>query len=405
MVDELNSLSARNDDLVTARERDAQMMNEMEAKVAEYQRKHDAVRIELRNLKGELCATSRAELAATSTMFISKPTNDDHLPASPDGNIADVHVSAFQNSIDGLLQAARSSAPSGVLPAMKAIVEAITDIGEDVKGFEARPNLDVDVSRLESLKHESTTRLNLLMQAARNHAMASGLSPISLIDGAAGHLSSNVIEIIKLLKIRRTGQSREALRPNRSSMSIKDMVDRSRGAGTPTEPKSAASLRSNPIALGAEERLREAPQVSRQASIDSTRITSPIEPKQNGLSAQGMMANLRINSYQSTTSSIARSDSFDLERKASVASDRQAPRANVGMDRSYGSNGGGYGRLSEASETSGSSAVAPVTADAGGDGYRYNDNDEPEVFSNEGGNDQEWEDVKVSYPLALLSPS
>lgn len=332
-------------------------------------------------------------------MFISKPVTDDHLPASADGNIADVNVSAFQNSVDGLLQAARSSTPTGVLPAMKAIVVAITDIGEDVKRFEEKPNLDVDVSRLESLKHESTTRLNVLMQAARNHAMASGLSPISLIDGAAGHLSANVIEIIKLLKIRRTNQGRDAMKSSRSSMSIKDMVDRSRGSGsgTPIGPKSAASVRSNPLAFGSEEHLREAPQMSRQSSVDTGRITSPIEPRPNGLSAQGMMANLRINSYQSTTSSIARSDSFDLERKASVASDRQAPRLNVGMDRSFGSNGGGgYGRLSEASETSGSSAVAPVTAEQGADGYRYNDNDEPDVFSNEGGNDQEWEDVKVS---------
>jgi hypothetical protein len=40
-------------------------------------------------------------------MFISKPLSDDHLPASADGNIEDVHVSAFQTAIDGLLSAAR----------------------------------------------------------------------------------------------------------------------------------------------------------------------------------------------------------------------------------------------------------------------------------------------------------
>jgi hypothetical protein len=123
------------------------------------------------------------------------------------------------------LSDSRSSAPSGVLPAMKAIVEAITEIGEDVKAFELHPNLDVDASRLESLKHESTTRLNNLMQAARNHAMASGLSPLSLLDAAAGHLSSNVVEIIKLLKIKRSEKSKNDMR--RSSLSIKDMVNRS----------------------------------------------------------------------------------------------------------------------------------------------------------------------------------
>ena len=57
LVDELNALSARNDDLIGERERDAQIMNEMEGKVQEYKRKHDSVRIELRNLKGELIWT------------------------------------------------------------------------------------------------------------------------------------------------------------------------------------------------------------------------------------------------------------------------------------------------------------------------------------------------------------
>jgi chromosome segregation ATPase len=60
-VDELNALSARNDDLIAARERDAQAMNDMEAQVAEYKRKYDSVRIELRNLKGVISGRERVE--------------------------------------------------------------------------------------------------------------------------------------------------------------------------------------------------------------------------------------------------------------------------------------------------------------------------------------------------------
>ena len=295
---------------------------------------------------------------------------------------------------------------------MKAIVEAITEIGEDVKAFESKPNLDVDVSRLESLKHESTTRLNFLMQAARNHAMASGLSPVSLIDAATGHVTSNVVEIIKLLKIRRTksndngaggGGLGAGLRNKRSSMSIKDMVDRSR-TGSPdvrSPPIKSPPITSPPIrsfnSYGAEERLREPTVMTRQLSIDSTdHGSSPVDARSNGV------PNLRINSYQSTTSSIARSDSFDLERKASVMSDRQAPyRPNIhrGLDdlRNNGfDTGSRYGRMSEESHTSGSGSSAPVPVTADAEGYRYGENDEPEVFSNEGGNEQEWDDVKVS---------
>jgi hypothetical protein len=107
LVDELNTLSAKNEELMADREQDAAGMNEMEARVEEYRRKYEAVRIELRNLKGESGCGTLADFVATSTMFVSKPLSDDHLPASPDGNIADVNVSAFQAGIDGLLAAAR----------------------------------------------------------------------------------------------------------------------------------------------------------------------------------------------------------------------------------------------------------------------------------------------------------
>lgn len=110
-MDELNALSTRNDELMSEREQDAEGMDEMEQKVQEYKRKYDAVRIELRNLKGERPELHHLGLhtdeAATSTMFVAKPLSDDHLPASADGNIEDVHVSAFQTAIDGLLTAAR----------------------------------------------------------------------------------------------------------------------------------------------------------------------------------------------------------------------------------------------------------------------------------------------------------
>ncbi len=53
LLDELNALSLRNDELMNEREQDAQGMNEMESKVEEYKRKWEAARIELRNLKGE----------------------------------------------------------------------------------------------------------------------------------------------------------------------------------------------------------------------------------------------------------------------------------------------------------------------------------------------------------------
>ncbi|OCF59557.1 hypothetical protein L486_02224 [Kwoniella mangroviensis CBS 10435] len=406
LVDELNALSMKNDELMSEREQDAMGVHEMEAKVEEYKRKYDAVRIELRNLK------------ATSTMFVSKPLTDDHLPASADGNIADTSVSAFQTAIDGLLQAARSSQPSGVLPAMKAIVEAITEIGEDVKAFEAHPNLDVDVSRLESLKYESTNRLNALMQAARNHAMASGLSPVSLLDAAAGHLSTNVVEIIKLLKIRRSGQNREMSR-RRSSMSIKDMVNRDQ-----REKELKAVNGSWDREYGSQDRLSEQarsspvqnpPVMVRRPSSDqaSLRTGTPTDQRLNGnhpapssLSAgTDRPAALRINSFQST-SSMARSDSFDLERKSSMMSDRNGNPAGQGHGQRTlveARSGSGFG-MNPKTGGGRESMNSQQTQSSGGQqgGFareqsveEINEVEEPQQYHDDGVDDaREWEDLK-----------
>ncbi|BEI84709.1 hypothetical protein CcaverHIS002_0501100 [Cutaneotrichosporon cavernicola] len=315
LVDELQSLSMQNDELMSERERGNENQSALEAQVEEYRKQANAARTELRNLK------------ATSTMFVSQPLSNDHLPASPDGNIADAHVSAFQIGIDSLLAAARSSAPSGVLPSMKAVVEAVTSIGDDVKVFEESPNLDVDVSRLELLKYESSTRLSALMSAARNHAMASGLSPVSLIDAAAGYLSANVVEIIKLLKIRRTGSTREIL--SKQSMSISDMVRRKSGvyASIDEAEEDAAIARgsvSPPTQYAAPtERRPSGPGMNMSPPRGYGLSPIPGSPSSRlgtGPPSAFEAPELRVKSFQSASSVSKHSGSFDLERKVSVAS-------------------------------------------------------------------------------------
>jgi len=328
----------------------------------------------------------------------------------------------------------RSSAPSGVLPAMKAVVEAVTEVGEDVKAFESNPNIDVDVSRLESLKHESTTRLNTLMQAARNHAMASGLSPVSLLDAAAGHLTSNVIEIIKLLKIKRSDKNRE-LRRSRSSLSIKDMVNRSNSYSAAPPPRDVSKANgdwdreygmSNGSAQG-EERLRESPIVVHRAT-DERPTPAPINTQSYPIStpteltpasASGYMARsasqstdnsrqqpLRINSYQSASSQ--KSDSFDLERKASVSSNVADHRPIVERNGSLGPSAYNYGNtngrgshMSPVNEPMSPQGMPYEKDNSGEFGYGNSPQPVPQENQNDGADEREWEDLKVR-PYLLI---
>lgn len=56
-----------------------------------------------------MCSADARDDVATSQLFVGSTIKieGDHLPASSDGVIADIHVSAFQTSIDDLLTAGR----------------------------------------------------------------------------------------------------------------------------------------------------------------------------------------------------------------------------------------------------------------------------------------------------------
>ena len=114
-MEELKAVSARNEELMVERDEDGELIQQLEADVADYKRKWETTRTQLRNLKGNNKTFRTALITvlidqptlATSTMFVSKPITEDHMPASPDGNIADIHVTAFQSAIDNLLAIAR----------------------------------------------------------------------------------------------------------------------------------------------------------------------------------------------------------------------------------------------------------------------------------------------------------
>ena len=63
---------------------------------------------------------------ATSQLYLQPPKVDEQLPVSREGGLVDIHVTAFVSSIDSLLTAGRSNAPSRVLQQMKAVVNAVS---------------------------------------------------------------------------------------------------------------------------------------------------------------------------------------------------------------------------------------------------------------------------------------
>jgi hypothetical protein len=198
LLDELRQLSARNDSMQAEKESDLAVVRDLNNQMQGYKRKYESAKTELRALK------------ATSQLFVQPPKADDVMQTTERGAIADINLTAFQSSIDELLSAARSKSPGSVLLSMKTVVLATTLVTDDAIKWETTNGSELSPEEREQLvllKSKASGTLNNLMTACRNHASSHGMSPVSLLDAAASHVSSTVVDLAKLLKIRKASQS------------------------------------------------------------------------------------------------------------------------------------------------------------------------------------------------------
>ncbi|WFD21048.1 component of the polarisome [Malassezia caprae] len=194
LLDELRRLSARNDAMTADKESDVAIIRDLHQQMSTYKRRFEQAKTELR-------------MVQTTTQLWAQPQAEEWKHMSDRGAIADTNLQAFQSSIDELLSAARSATPSNVLIAMKTVVLSTTLLTDDVAKFEAQPeNMEsLNAQQREdvhSLKMSLSEALSNLMAASRNHASSQGLAPVSLVDAAATHVATAVVELIKLLKLR-----------------------------------------------------------------------------------------------------------------------------------------------------------------------------------------------------------
>lgn len=119
------------------------------------------------------------------------------------GAVKDVHVSAFQIAIDELLRVARAD-PASVLEHMKTVVIAVRGITSDIEG--ATPSLkdEETMKKRAKMKSKVSATANNVITASKNYAAAGGLSPVSLLDAAASHLTAAVVDLVRTVKIRPT---------------------------------------------------------------------------------------------------------------------------------------------------------------------------------------------------------
>ena len=190
---EMKALSERSNQNAEREEKLVRQVYKLEEEVKEWTNRYSKVKSQLRTLRAPSMSSptqqSDIDQLLTNRAFLQR-----------DGLIRHVHATRFQISIDELLRTARISEPSSVLIHVKTVVIAARDITQDINRM--TPRDDEEAQHINKLKSRISATANNLITAARNFAVANGLSPVSLLDAAASHLTSSIVELMRIAKIR-----------------------------------------------------------------------------------------------------------------------------------------------------------------------------------------------------------
>ncbi|KAF1736564.1 Protein SPA2 [Beauveria bassiana] len=166
----------------------------LEAEVKEWRNRYARTKTQLRSLRSSSLGLS--EDTEGARLIREKGFSDDN------GLVKDVHVTKYQISIDDLLQSARKDNPEKTIDAMKAVVVSVRRVTRDADG--AARHDEQAAQQLGKLKARVSATANNLITATKHFASGAGISPVSLVDAAASHLTVAIVELLRVCKIRPT---------------------------------------------------------------------------------------------------------------------------------------------------------------------------------------------------------
>ncbi|KAL9544193.1 hypothetical protein MBANPS3_007742 [Mucor bainieri] len=197
LIEELKNLSGKNETLRIQNEKAEAEIRNLSQETKSWRRKYETVSMELRSFKVKSVALDNQDI---STDFLIKP--------SAKGAIGHQFIIDYQSAIEELLKTSRSSKPSDVLMSMRTIVMACKSITTEVEEYEVKVGLSpANQDALYNIKKNFSTELTNLLASAKNFAAGMGISPVSLLDAAAGNLTSTIVDLAKLLGMRPIGDN------------------------------------------------------------------------------------------------------------------------------------------------------------------------------------------------------
>lgn len=191
-LEEMRALSAQSTRSYEREENLMYQVHRREDQIKEWKNRYARAKTQLRNLRASSLGLSLQQPDTTQLRGFT----------DQDGLIKGLHITRYQIAIDELLRAARGNEPASVLPHVKSVVVAVRNISQDVGNVSL--NDDEQSQQKSKLRSKISATANNLITASRNFAISDGLSPVSLLDAAASHLTAAVVNLIRVVKIQPT---------------------------------------------------------------------------------------------------------------------------------------------------------------------------------------------------------
>lgn len=168
--------------------------DQLEQEVRDWRNRYARTKTQLRNMRA-------SSMGLTIEQDAAKYVRDKGF-TKENGLVKDVHVTKFQIAIDELLKRARTDDPERAIDSMKAVVVAVRRITKDID--ESAPQNEDMIAQQQKMKSRVSATANNLITASKNFAAAAGISPVSLLDAAASHLVTALVDLLRTVKIRAT---------------------------------------------------------------------------------------------------------------------------------------------------------------------------------------------------------
>ena len=191
-LNQMKVLSERSGQSLEREERLVHQVHLLEKELQQWKNRYARSKTQLGSLRSSSIESTISQPSAASDAAFT----------SQEGLVRDIHITKFQIAIDELLQSARGSEPNAVLAQVKSVVVAVRNITLDMG--DTQSSKDEVVQQRHKLKTKVSATANNLITAAKNFAMSKGVSPVSLLDAAASHVSAAVVELVRFVKVRPT---------------------------------------------------------------------------------------------------------------------------------------------------------------------------------------------------------